>query len=71
MEMNTLTETRLGVTFGLALTVMGAMDYFRHQTGGAVATVLLIIEIVALVVGVGALFAWARQREKQKRRDSM
>lgn len=61
-----MTETRMGVIAGVALTIMGATDFVRHQSGGATATALLVVEVVAIIVGVGAIFSWARLREKRK-----
>ena len=59
-----MTEKRLGILVGIALTIMGAMDYLRHQAvGGPAATVLLVIEIATIVLGIGAVFMWARVRE--------
>jgi hypothetical protein len=61
-----MSEARLGVIVGMALTVMGAGDILRHKTSGTVGAVLLAIELVAIVVGIVALFLWARLREKRK-----
>jgi Zn-dependent protease with chaperone function len=62
-------ETRMGVIAGVALTIMGAADFVCHQSGGATATALLVIEVVAIIVGVGAIFSWARIREKRNPSD--
>jgi hypothetical protein len=61
-----MTETRVAVVAGIALTVMGVADSVRHQSGGAAATTLLVVEIVAIIVGISAIFFWARLREKRK-----
>ena len=61
-----MTETRMGIIAGIALTIVGAMDFLRHRSGGTVATALLVIEVAAIMVGLGSLFSWARLREKRK-----
>jgi hypothetical protein len=58
----------MAVAAGVALTVMGAMDLLRHRIGGVVSTVMLVIEVIAIIGGIAALFLWARVREKQKRK---
>ena len=67
-----MTEARMGAIAGIALTIMGAMDFLRRRSTGATATALLVVEIVAIIVGVGALLSWARlwekQRQQQKRK---
>jgi hypothetical protein len=62
-----MTETRMGIIAGVALTIMGAMDFLRHRSGGTMATALLVVEVVAIIVGLCALFSWARLREKRNR----
>ena len=61
-----MTETRMGVIAGVALTIMGVTDFVRRQSGGATATVLLVVEVVAIIVALCAIFSWARLREKRK-----
>jgi uncharacterized membrane protein len=46
-----MTETRMGIIAGIALTIMGAMDFLRHRSGRTVATALLVIEVAAIIVG--------------------
>jgi hypothetical protein len=64
-----MTETGLGVVAGIALTVMGAMDFLRHQDGlsSTLSTTLLVVEIIAILAGVGALLSWARLRDRRKK----
>jgi hypothetical protein len=61
-----MTERQVGIVVGVAITVMGTGDFLRHQSSGSFATVLLVIEIVAMIVGVGSLLFWAHLREKGK-----
>jgi hypothetical protein len=56
----------MGIIAGIALSVMGVMDFLRHRSGGTTAAALLVIEAVAIVVALGALFSWAWLREKRQ-----
>jgi ABC-type anion transport system duplicated permease subunit len=63
-----MTEARAAIIAGCALTVMGGLDFLRNRTSdGTIAIAMLGVEIVAIVVGLIALLAWARLREKQKK----
>ncbi len=64
-----MTETRMGVVAGVALTIMGAMDFLRRQSGlsATLSSALLVVEILAIIVGVVALLSWARLRDKRKK----
>lgn len=63
-----MTETRLGVITGVALTIVGAIDFARHQNVGTVGgKVMLVVEIAAIIAGIVSLFWWARLREAKKR----
>jgi hypothetical protein len=63
-----MAETRMAIRAGVALSVMGAAQFLRHQGGlsTALKTVLLVIEIVAIVVGLLAIFTWVRLRERER-----
>jgi hypothetical protein len=68
--MSKVTEKQWWMISAVAVTFMGLAEFLRHQHGWPVAlsTALVVIEIIAMIVGIVAIFSWARLRERQKRR---
>jgi hypothetical protein len=62
-----MNDTRVGLVVVIALTIMGAADLLRDQAGASTAagTGLLVVEVVAIIVGLIAVFAWARVRGRR------
>ncbi len=63
-----MTEAQMSVVAAVALAIMGASDLLRRQSTGVIAVALLSIEITAIAVGLGFLFARARMWEKRRQK---
>jgi hypothetical protein len=63
-----MNERRWWIVTVVAVTIMGLADFLRRQNGqsSALSTVLVVLEIVAIIVALVAIFSWVRLREKHK-----